>query len=223
VISRVTAKPNSRQSFKISKEPELVEIMLSQIVRPLVRTQIRLLANTQATRLTLISTIAQWLGYLGVQAQVSQLNAYSDQIHVTLSVGKPDACDPSDWRQILCNLQEGAQNSIRVELQYTEMTVQQQSGLQRLLAYLIQVGAEDDSINWEVLYPQLQTLELGEDLLLGIKSALKVPQSLEQILEKISPDVAAIALPTAVRIALLDRHVTPHEDSALSALLKAIA
>ena len=47
--------------------------MLSQIVRPMVRTQIRLLANSQATHTTLVKTITQWLGFLGVQATVTQL------------------------------------------------------------------------------------------------------------------------------------------------------
>lgn len=196
--------------------------MLSQIVRPLVRTQIRLLANTQATRSTLISTIAQWLGYLGVQAQVSQLDALSGQIHVALTVGKPDACDPSDWQQILHNLQKSKQSSHNFELRYAEMTPKQQSELQRLLACLIQVGATDNSVNWDTLYPQLQALELEEELLLGIKSALKVPQSQERVLDRLDPDVAAFALPKAVRIALLDRHVTSQEDSTLTALLRAM-
>lgn len=196
--------------------------MLSQIVRPLVRTQIRLLANTQATRSTLISTIAQWLGYLGVQAQVSQVNALSGQIQVALTVGKPDACDPSDWQQILSNLQKSEQNPHKFELQYAQMTPQQQSEIQRLLAYLIQAGATDNPIKWESLYPQLQALELDEELLLGIKSALKVPQSAERVLERLDSDVAALALSKAVSIALLDRRITPQEDSTLTALLKAM-
>lgn len=196
--------------------------MLSQIVRPLVRTQIRLLANTQATRSTLISTISQWLGYLGVQTQVSQLNTLSGQIHVALTVGKPDACDASDWQQILHNLQESEKSPYGFELQYVELTPQQQSELQRLLAYFIQVGASDNPVNWDTLYPQLQALELDEELLLGIKSALKVPQSLNNVLARLDPDVAAIALPKALSIALLDRRVTPQEDSTLTALLKAM-
>lgn len=196
--------------------------MLSQIVRPLVRTQIRLLANTQATRSTLISTIAQWLSYLGVQAQVSQLNVISGQIQVALTVGKPDACDPNDWQQILHNLQEGEQSPQSLEVQYAQMTPKQQSELQRLLAYLIQVGTTERPVNWEHLYPQLKALQLDEELLLGIKSALKVPQLPERVLEQLDPDVAAIALPKAVSIALLDRRVTPQEDSTLTVLLKAM-
>jgi hypothetical protein len=196
--------------------------MLSQIVRPLVRTQIRLLANTQATRSTLISTIAQWLGYLGVQAQVTSLSANSRQIQVSLTVGKPESCESSDWQQILNNLNEPAENSQSSETTYAQMTPKQQSKLQRLLAYLVQVGDPDNSVNWDTLYPQLKTLNLDEDLLNGIKSALKVPQSLDQLLEGLDPDVAALALPKAVSIALLDRRVNAKEDSTLTALLSAM-
>jgi len=58
--------------------------------------------------------------------------------------------------------------------------------------------------------------------LLGIKAALKVPQSLEILMEGLDPDVAAIALSKAVGIALLDRQVNSREDKALSALLEAM-
>lgn len=61
---------------------------------------------------------------------------------------------------------------------------------------------------------------MNESMLLGIKSALKVPQSLEQLMEGIDPDIAAITLPQAVSIALLDRQVNAGEDDALTALLK---
>ncbi|NEQ22865.1 MAG: hypothetical protein F6K28_27670 [Microcoleus sp. SIO2G3] len=196
--------------------------MLSQIVRPLVRTQIRLLANTQATRSTLISTIAQWLGYLGVHAQVTALSASSGQIQVSLTVGKPESCESSDWQQILHNLNEPGQSSQSSEMTYAQMTLKQQSKLQRLLAYLVQVGDPDNKVNWDTLYPQLKALNLDEDLLSGIKSALKVPQSLDPLLEGLDPDVAALALPKAVSIALLDRRVNAKEDSTLTALLSAM-
>ena len=195
--------------------------MLSQIVRPLVRTQIKLLANTRATRSTLIATIAQWLGYLGVQAQVTKLNALSGQIDVALTIGKPEGCDPKDWQQILQNLQQSEQGSHTPKLQYAEMTAKQQTQLQRLLAHLIQVGAPTNNpVNWDTLYPQIQTLALDEELLHGIKSALKVPQPLDHLLEGLDPNVAELALHQAVSIALLDQHVTPQEDNTLNALLK---
>jgi len=191
--------------------------MLSQLVSPMVRTQIRLLANSQATRATLMTTIAQWLGFLGVQAQVTHLDTVTNQIQVSLTVGKPSACEAHDWQKILTNLDQGkavAPSSPPV------MTEQQERKLQRLLAYMIQAGEPD--ANWDVMAPQLQRLGFEEETLLGIKAALKVPQSLEILMEGLDPDVAAIALSKAVGIALLDRQVNSREDKALSALLEAM-
>ncbi|MBD0270159.1 MAG: hypothetical protein ICV77_17920, partial [Cyanobacteria bacterium Co-bin8] len=88
-------------------------------------------------------------------------------------------------------------------------------------AYVIQVGSSEKP-DWDKLYPQLQTLGFEEPTLLGIRSALKVPQSLDQLMEGLDSDVAAIALPKAVSIALLDRQVNPSEDKALSTLLEAM-
>ncbi|MBW4523100.1 MAG: hypothetical protein KME16_25965 [Scytolyngbya sp. HA4215-MV1] len=196
--------------------------MLSQIVRPMVRTQIRLLASCQATRTTLISTVAQWLGFLGVEAQVTQLDASGGRISISLTVDKPEACDTHDWNQILHNLEQGKSVRLSTLQNQLPITPQQQTKLQRLLAYLIQVGDPSTPANWDELYPQLQMLGLDESMLLGIRSALKVPQSLDRLLEGLDPDVAAIALPKAVSIALLDRHVNSSEDHALTALLKAM-
>jgi hypothetical protein len=191
--------------------------MLSQLVSPMVRTQIRLLANSQATRSTLMTTIAQWLGFLGVQAQVTQLDTATNKIQVCLTVGKPNTCEAGDWQRILTNLDQG---KAIAPAPSSMMTEQQERKLQRLLAYMIQAGEPD--ANWDVLAPQLQRLGFEEGTLLGIRSALKVPQSLEILMEGLDPDVAAIALSKAVGIALLDRQVNSHEDSALSALLKAM-
>ncbi|MBE9181582.1 hypothetical protein IQ268_23750 [Oculatella sp. LEGE 06141] len=196
--------------------------MLSQIVRPMVRTQIRLLANSQATRSTLVSTIAQWLGFLGVHAQVTQLDAASDKIQVSITVGKPESCDAHDWERILQNLSRSQTNGEGTLPSVAHMTQQQQSKLQRLLAYVVQVGDPNASADWELLYPQLQAIGFEETTLLGIKSALKVPQSLDHLMENLDSDVAAIALPKAVSIALLDRQVNPSEDKALSVLLDAM-
>ena len=196
--------------------------MLSQIVRPMVRTQIRLLASCQATRTTLISTVAQWLGFLGVEAQVTQLDASGGRISISLTVDKPEACDTHDWNQILRNLEQGQSGRLGTSQNQPPITPQQQTKLQRLLAYLIQVGDPGRPANWDELYPQLRTLGLDESMLLGIRSALKVPQSLDRLLEGLDPDVAALALPKAVSIALLDRHVNSSEDHALNALLKAM-
>lgn len=194
--------------------------MLSQIVRPMVHTQIRLLASCEATRSTLIKTVAKWLGFLGVQAQVTHLNAGADQkIRICLTVGKPEACDEQDWQQIVYKLNKNASDA-EVSKITPPITPKQESKLQRLLAYVIQVGDPDQPVHWEAIAPQLQALGMNESMLLGIKSALKVPQSLNQLMEGIDPDLAAIALPQAVSIALLDRQVNAHEDDALTALLK---
>jgi hypothetical protein len=191
--------------------------MLTQIVRPMVRTQIRLLANSQATRTTLVTTIAQWLSFIGVQAHVTELDTTANQIRLSLTVGKPDACDPLDWAQILSNLE--TKDAAKTKAPISE---QQERQIQRLLAYMIQVENPDRSVDWEATHLQLQSLGFEEPMLSGIRAALKVPQSLEQLVTSIDPDVAAIALSKAVSIALLDRRVNSHEDEALSALLEAM-
>lgn len=194
--------------------------MLSQIVRPMVQTQIRLLANSRATRSTLVTTVAQWLGFLGVHAQVTHLGAESGKIHISLTVDRPDACDSRDWQRIIDNLDADPGNGNR--LSETQFTAQQQSRMQRLLAYLIQVANPDEPVDWDVLQPQLQMMGFDEMTLLGIRSALKVPQRLDDLLEGLEADVAAIALPKAVNLALMDRQVNSSEDQALTALLQAM-
>jgi hypothetical protein len=196
--------------------------MISQIVRPMVQTQLRLLANSRATRPTLVSTVAQWLAFLGVRAQVTRLDAGSGKIHISLTVDKPEACDAHDWQQILLNLKQGATEDELLSTSAANFTPQQQSKMQRLLAYLIQVGNPDAVPSWEELQPQLQAIGLDESTLLGIRSALKVPQSIDDLVDGLDSDVAAVALPKAVSIAMLDKRVTPSEDMALTTLLKAM-
>jgi hypothetical protein len=194
--------------------------MLSQIVRPMVHTQVRLLASCEATRSTLIKTVAKWLGFLGVAATVTHLEAGADQkIRICLTVGKPEACDKDDWEKILYNLNKNASNLEESKIT-PPITPKQERKLQRLLAYLIQVGCPNQTVHWEAIAPQLQGLGMSQEMLLGIKSALKVPQCLEQLIEGLEPDLAAIALPQAVSIALLDRQVNAGEDDALTALLQ---
>jgi hypothetical protein len=194
--------------------------MLSQLVRPMVQTQIRLLANSRATRPTLISTIAQWLGFLGVRAYVTQLDASSGRIHISLTVDQPEACDSHDWQQILHNLHQGSTEAEVVSTDTAAFTPQQQRRMQRLLAYLIQIGNSEQPADWNVLCPHLQAIGLDEDTLLGIKSALKVPQCLEDLVEGLDADVAAVTLPRAVSIAMLDKRVNPSEDQALTTLMR---
>lgn len=195
--------------------------MLSQIVRPLVQTQIRLLANSQATQTTLVDTIARWLGYLGVQARVTTLTPDAERIHVSLTVAKPDSCDLGDWQQILANLRSPSNPNSCSNGDYHHMSDTQQLQLARLLAYLIQVGTPNDSVDWHELETQLSPLNLNQSILVSIKSALKVPQS-PTLLQKLDPDVAASAFPLAVRIAWFDQEINSHENNALAALLAAM-
>lgn len=198
--------------------------MLEKIVRPLVQTQIRLLANSQTTKQTLIETIIRWLGYLGVNAEVNQLCSQSQRIQVTLTVGKPNSCEDYDWQKIINNIGSVCTTPSRQsshESRFQQMTQLQQLQLARLLAYLLQAGDPDEQIDWQVIKKTVSNLQLEEPLLLMIQSALKVPQSLK-LLEKIDPDVAAYAFPLAVQIAWLDQQVNSQENEALSALLELI-
>lgn len=193
--------------------------MLSQIVRPLVQTQVRLLANSHATRSTLVSTIARWLGYLGISAQVTQLDTSAERIQVSIMVGKPDVCDPQDWSCILTKLQEPESTANPTDLDLSALTPSQQNNLARLIAYLLQVGDDRPEPDWDRIERQLTLLQIGESLIPNIRSALKVPQSIEQVIKKLDPDLAAIALPIAVRVTLLDQQINSHENNALSALM----
>lgn len=194
--------------------------MLSQIVRPLVQTQIRLLANTQATYSVLIKTISNWLGYLGVEAKVTQLLSESNKIHISLTVGKPESCEPSDWQKILQNLQQSSCDSSN--LPHPPLTMEDQIQLGRLLAYLIQVENPGQQLEWENVKGQLESLNLEEMTISSIKSALKVPQSVDTLLKKLNPDVATIAFPLAVSIAMRDQQVNKEENETLTALLQAL-
>lgn len=102
------------------------------------------------------------------------------------------------------------------------LNAQQEQRVQRLLAYMVQVGHPDQKVDWEILLPQLQALGYQEETLAGIRAALKVPQSLEHLMEDLDTDVAAIVLSKAVGIALLDRKVNSGEDRALTVLLQAM-
>lgn len=187
----------------------------------MVQTQVRLLANSRATRSVLISTVAQWLSFLGVHAQVEELKSANGKIHLCLTVDKPDACDHSDWQKIVNNL-DSCTSDHSSSLDTAQLTTHQQSTLQRLLACLIQVGSPGQPTIWEQLQPQLEAIGFDETTLLGVRSALKVPQSLDDLVDGLDADVAAIALPKAVSLAMMDRQVNQSEDQALAALLKAM-
>ena len=194
--------------------------MLSQIVRPLVDTQIRLLANSQATKKTLAQTISSWLGYLGVRTEVTQLIPNSDRISVSLTVGKPESCAQKDWQKILDNLTKSPSDLTKSESDNMEMAKLVQ--LSKLLAYIIQIGLPETEMNWTVLENQLSPLNLDSTTLGAVRSALKVPQSLSAI-DKLDPDLAARAFPLAVKIAWMDNQITAAESEALKALLSLIA
>ena len=117
--------------------------MLSQIVRPLVQTQVRLLANSQSTQVTLTDTIAKWLSYLGIRAQINSLKSETNTIRVSLRVGKPSGCSVSDWQQILHQLDSETKSNIEQE-NVEQMELTQQLQIIRLLAYLIQVRQPEE-------------------------------------------------------------------------------
>jgi len=194
--------------------------MLSQIVRPLVDTQIRLLANSQATKKTLAQTISSWLGYLGVRTEVTQLIPNSDRISVSLTVGKPESCAQKDWQKILDNLTKSPSDLPNAQSEEIEMAKLVQ--LSKLLAYIIQAGSSETEFNWNMIENQLSPLNLDTTTLGAVRSALKVPQSMSAI-DKLDPDLAARAFPLAVKIAWMDNQITAGESEALKALLSLIA
>lgn len=196
--------------------------MLSQIVRPLVNPQVRLLAKSKATRVTLIKTISRWLGFLGVEAKVTQLNTVGNKLQVSLVVGKPDTANDEDWQKIMHNISSKTQDT---ELNHNPVAIplEQQTKYQRILAYAIQMGEPDSPPDWEEVYSHLQELGLEESMLLGIKSALKVPQSIDRLVKDLDADVAAIALFQTATIAMRDRQINNQEYQTLHALLEAMA
>jgi hypothetical protein len=188
--------------------------MLSQIVRPLVETQIRLLANSENTRSTLIETIIRWLGYLGVRAEITDLKKDGERVQINLKVDRPENCQSRDWQKILYNLVlEKEEVSFSM---FEKMTESQQIKIARTLAYMLQAGGAPQEVE-----KPLRRLKIDENLLLMVKSALKVPQS-SQIIEKLEGDVAAYIFPLAVQLSWFDNKVTTQENEALTYLLKVI-
>jgi hypothetical protein len=194
--------------------------MLSKIVRPLVETQIRLLANSKTTDKTLAQTVVNWLGYLGVRTEVTQLVPNSDRISVSLTVGKPESCADQDWQKILENLSGGQTSSPSAQSEEIEMVKLIQ--LSRLLAYIIQIGTPDGEVNSDILEKQLAPLNLDSVTMGAVRSALKVPQSVN-VIDKLDPDLAARVFPLVVKIAWMDNQITSKENEALQALLTLMA
>ncbi len=132
--------------------------MLSSIVRPMVNTQIKLLAKSQATRSTRVEIIAKWLGFLGVEATVTHLDIAEAKIQVSLTVSQPDASADEDWQSILQKLKSSKFPQAELEPQMVKISPQQESKYQRLLAYAIQISHQDSSVDWESMYPKLQLM-----------------------------------------------------------------
>ncbi|MEO1069251.1 MAG: hypothetical protein AAFW95_09050 [Cyanobacteria bacterium J06638_6] len=197
--------------------------MLVQLVRPLVRTQVQMLTQAQSASGKLVGMVSQWLGYLGIQAEVTQLQTTGNRIQVSLCVGKPDQCTEAEWQQILDNLNQEANTSPPEDtLLYTAMASAQQSKVQRLLASILQASGQDPMAEWVTLRPRLVAMGMEESMLAGVHAALKVPMPMELLVEQLEPEVAAFVLSKAINIALLDQQISPAEDTALKALLSAV-
>ncbi|MGD1951048.1 MAG: hypothetical protein ACFB14_15560 [Leptolyngbyaceae cyanobacterium] len=197
--------------------------MLDRLVRPLVRTQIQLLAQNQSANTRLTGMVSQWLGYLGVKADVTDLNTNQGRIQISLAVGKPEQCSEREWTQILNNIEQNsdaAQNG--AELAYADMTQEQQSKVHRLLASVIQAGDKNAAQSWNSLQPRLVALGMNEAMLANIKSAMKVPAMMDSLLQDLEPEVAAYVLSKAISIALIDKEITQDEDNVLKSIYSAI-
>ena len=197
--------------------------MLVQLVRPLVRTQVQMLAQAQSASGKLVGMVSQWLGYLGIHAEVTQLQTTGNRIQVSLCVGKPEQCTEAEWQKILDNLNRDAEATPADDiLTYTAMTAAQQSKVQRLLASILQASGQDPLQDWQGLRPRLASMGMAESMLTGIQAALKVPMPMDLLIEQLEPEVAAFVLSKAINIALLDQQISQAEDTALKALLEAV-
>lgn len=197
--------------------------MLVQLVRPLVRTQVQMLTQAHSASGRLVGMVSQWLGYLGIQAEVTQLQTTGNRIQVSLCVGKPEQCTEAEWQKILDNLNQDRDTTVEADaLAYTAMTPAQQSKVQRLLASILHASGQDPLADWASLRPRLVAMGMEESLLLGIQSALKAPMPMELLVEQLEPEVAAFVLSKAINVALLDQQISRAEDTALKALLNAV-
>ena len=201
----------------------LRKTMLSQIVRPLVNPQVRLLAKSKTTRSTLVQTIAKWLGFLGIEAKVTKLRTEGNKIQVSIAVGKPDTASDEDWQKITQSIDRDTSETEESLDDSVSIPSEQQTKYQRVLAYAIQMSNPDSSPDWQEVYPHLQELGLEESMLLGIRSALRVPQSIDRLVKDLDADVAAVALFQTANIALRDRRINSQEYQALHMLLEAMA
>ena len=197
--------------------------MLVQLVRPLVRSQIQMLAQTPAADSKLTNMVAQWLGYLGVYAEVTRLETEGELIQVSLKVGRPEQCSEAEWQRILDNLtHKGKAFSEDAGLTYATMTPAQRGKVHRLLACVLQASNDNLLEDWDQVSIELVQLGLEESLLSELRSAIRVPTPMEVLIKDLEPDVAAFALSKAIGIALMDKHINEAEDGALKTLLNAL-
>lgn len=198
--------------------------MLVQLVRPLVRSQIQTLAQTPSAQSKLASMVAQWLGYLGVHAEVTQLATAGDLIQVSMKVGRPEQCNEAEWRQILDNLTEASEEATNgdTELIYEAMTPTQKGKVHRLLACVLQAANDNLVQDWEQTAPQLREIGLSDTMLAELRAAIRVPTPIELLVKDLEPEVASYALSKAIAIALIDKHINQAEDGALKTLLDAM-
>lgn len=197
--------------------------MLDRLVRPLVRSQIQLLTQSQSANSRLTGMVSQWLGYLGVQADVTQLNTDDGRIQISLAVCKPDQCSENEWCQILTNIEQTRDTSGNgAELAYGEMSQTQKGKVHRLLASVIRAGDKNAMQSWDSLQPRLAAMGMHETMLVNIKSAMKVPAILDALLEDLEPEVAAYVLSKAISIALIDREINQEEDTVLKSIYGAL-
>ena len=206
----------------------IFQSMLSQIVRPMVNTQVRLLAKSKEIKTTLIRTIAKWLGFLGVEAKVTEINGVGNKIQVSIIVGQPDNTNNSDWQKILDNLNRDSTETSSIDSDYANdysisIPQDQQTKYQRIVAYALQMSNSDPNSDWSQISPQLQQLGLDKSMMLGVKSALRVPQSIDRLVKDLDADVAVMALSQTASIALSDRKINSGEYQALQTLLDAVA
>ncbi|MEM6520177.1 MAG: hypothetical protein AAF722_12710 [Cyanobacteria bacterium P01_C01_bin.70] len=198
--------------------------MLVQLVRPLVRSQIQMLSQAPAADSKLAAMVAQWLGYLGVHAEVTQLETSGKQIEVSLRVGKPEQCSEREWQQILSNLtcQNNFQGIEDTGLTYEAMTPAQQGKVHRLLACVLQASNENLLDDWSEMQLQLAEIGIAGKLLTELRSAVRVVTPMELLVKGLEPEVASFALSKAIAIALMDKHINQAEDGALKTLLDAL-
>lgn len=197
--------------------------MLVQLVRPLVRTQLQILARTPSADSKLTTMVTQWLGYLGVHAEVTQLKTEGGLIEVSLKVAKPEQCTEPEWRQILKNLTSASDRpNADPGLTYASMTAAQRRKVHRLLACVLQASNNNLVEEWEQIRPQLANLGLTAEMLQELRAAVRVPTPMELLVQDLEPEVASFALSKAIAIALLDQQINRAEDDALKTLLDAL-